>query len=226
MNQFGTPGRLHFHPIGSGGLGSISSHWNNYTISGYICDRRESGVSSVLKMESSTQNSGLVSSGYPNNAGATSAPGKEYLKSLPPSQKESPESASQESSSSSSSSQDALIKRIAELEADHAVLRAQIAKLLTPAQTEYNSYPAYCKNSALNNIRWTPPNVKKSTDDTWDSQRISSLLTLPGRSSSQEVLTYGEHPVPISKNISEKHLLQSIGQAVYIFTLSAEVIYW
>jgi hypothetical protein len=145
--------------------------------------------------------------------------------------KECPQSLAQ----ASVSSEEALMKRIMELEADHALLRAQIAKLLMPAQppSECETCSPLSKDSSLDEILpRTPSNNSNSNKDMdnspWDedtSQRITSLLT-PSQLNLKDVMDYDGNTGPITKHISERHLLQSIGHAVYIFGLSAEVIYW
>jgi hypothetical protein len=105
-----------------------------------------------------------------------------------------------------------------------------------PAQppSECDTCSPLSKDSSLDEILPRTPsnNNSKSNKDMdnspWDevtNQRITSLVT-PSHLDVNVVMNYDGDTCPITKHISERRLLQSIGHAVYIFALSAEVIYW
>ncbi|MCO5581836.1 hypothetical protein L7F22_035725 [Adiantum nelumboides] len=156
-------------------------------------------------------------------------------------------------SSQTPPSPEVLLQRLAELEANHAFLQSEIAKLMESQKPEVSNDEAthrHCSHcSSLSDTRvqviqsrtsfagihapysgsrgsytghGSSP-LTKSVGSVEPSPLLRSHLGRPPTHGS------GSRFAPFPEQLTEQHyinILQSMGQAIYIFNLSAEVIYW
>ncbi|KAI5068973.1 hypothetical protein GOP47_0015274 [Adiantum capillus-veneris] len=156
-------------------------------------------------------------------------------------------------SSQAPPSPEVLLQRLAELEANHAFLQSEISKLMESQKAEVSHDEAlhrHCSHcSSLNDTRLqftqnrtsfagiSVPNSGSRGSHVGHSSSpcIRSLGSNESASMSGSHLgrthTHGSGSrfAPFPEQLTERHyinILQSMGQAIYIFNLSAEVIYW